>query len=150
MVEAEGAVAAQQPVIAEKPAGGIANDDVGSCPTSGAGRFVEQAAIIPEPRARAGNSQVRTRNLATGSVVEDDCRVARREPRPGRGVDQMAECVVSRLPKPKEQSGRQSGSTPGVGLRLVAIGQNRIEDVSTKKRLSGMNAFAMTIAKTCN
>src|SRR4051794_39642080 len=83
VVEAEGAVAAQQPVIAEEPARRIAHDYVGPCSGPGAGRFIEEASIVPQPGARTGNSQVRARNLAAGGVVEDEFRVARRAPRPG-------------------------------------------------------------------
>ena len=90
---------------------------------------------------------MRARNLAAGGVVEDDCRVTRREPRPGRGVDQMTERVVSRLAKPQKQSGRQSRRAPGIGLRLVAIGQNGIENMCSEAGLGGMAATPMTIAK---
>ncbi len=51
MVEAEGAAGSEQPVIAEQPAGGIADDRIGFGPGAGAGRGVEQRVVTPQPRA---------------------------------------------------------------------------------------------------
>src|SRR5262252_2701160 len=106
MVKAEAAVAAHQSVIAKEPTGRIPHHHVCFPSRSGSGHLVKPASIIPEPRAGAGDLQMRTRDLAPPAVVEDKCGVARREPRPGSRVDQMAERVVSRLAQSQKKPRR--------------------------------------------
>src|SRR5437667_9861772 len=59
----------------------------------------------------------------------------------------MTECVVVAGAEPQEQSGRQSRRTPGVRLRLVAIGQNRIEHMTPETGLGGMAALPVTVTE---
>ena len=109
VVEAEGAVAAQQPVIAEEPAGRVADDDVGACPGPGAGRGVEQARDSATAASRSRGSPGATRATShPAPSYRMMSVVARRQPRPRRRVDQMAQRVVSRLAEAQEQPRRQS------------------------------------------
>src|SRR5580704_1603465 len=64
MVEAEGAAAPDETVIAEKAARRIADHRIGSDAGRGAGGFVEQRVIAPQGRAGARDRQRFARHLA--------------------------------------------------------------------------------------
>src|SRR5207245_6183227 len=70
----------------------------------------------------------------------------RRPPRARCRIDQLAQCVAAALAEPQKQSGRQSGRAPSVGLRLVTVGQNRVEDMCSKTGLGRMPALPMAIS----
>src|SRR6266481_9027246 len=59
----------------------------------------------------------------------------------------MAERVEGGFAEPQEQPGRQSRRAPRVGLRLVAIGQDGIEDMRSEARLGGVPAAPVAVAK---
>ncbi len=50
VVEAERTVAANQPVIAKEPAGGVANHHIGAFSCAGARRRVKHSMVVPEAR----------------------------------------------------------------------------------------------------
>ena len=119
MVEAEGAVAAQQAVIAEQAAGRVADDGVGPAAGALSCRRVEQRVIANQPRARAGDCQPRPRDLAAIGTVQDDLGGALRPPRLRGRVDQMAQRVVLVFAEAQEKAGREAGRAADIGLRLV-------------------------------
>src|ERR1700730_16928238 len=104
MVEAEGAVATDEPVITKQAAGRIADDDVGAGSRPGAGLRVEGLVVIPKPRARTGDRQTGACDLARTAVVKDDVGRARRQPRKRSGIDQVADRVVTVVAEPREHA----------------------------------------------
>src|SRR5690348_6989886 len=81
MVEAERSRMAEESVIAEQPAGLVADDRVGAGTGARADRRVEQRVIANEARPRAGNSERGPGNFAPGAVMQDDVGGAGRPPR---------------------------------------------------------------------
>src|ERR1700733_2610219 len=59
----------------------------------------------------------------------------------------MAQRVVFVIAEAQEQRRRQPGRAARIGLRLVAVGEDRVEDMRAKAGLGGMSARAMAIAK---
>src|SRR5271170_8137150 len=109
MIEAEGSVGAERPVIAEQSTGGIANYRIRAGAGSGAGRRVEQRVVLPQPRARARDCQAFAGDFVTTAIAKDDVGGAVRPPWPRGGIDQLAHRVAAALAEPKEQSRRQPG-----------------------------------------
>src|ERR1700693_3223293 len=87
MVKAEGAVASHKPVIAEKPAGRVANDGISARPGAGARRRVEQLVVAQQARPRAREREREAGNLAAATVVEDDLGRADGPPRARRRIE---------------------------------------------------------------
>src|SRR6185312_6804974 len=147
MVEAEGAVAGEQPMIAEEPAGDVAYDHIGTAAGFGAGALVEHLVIAPEERARAGDADALARDLAAAAVVQHEIGRALAVPG-GRGrVDQMAERVVRCLAEAQEEPGREARRAPGIGLRLALVGEHRVEDMRAEARLGRMAAVPVLVAE---
>src|ERR1051326_9520171 len=61
----------------------------------------------------------------------------------------MAQRVVRRLAEPEEQPGREPRRPADIGLRLVAVDAQRVEDMRAKARLGGMTGVAVTITEQC-
>src|SRR5437879_428781 len=59
----------------------------------------------------------------------------------------MAEGVVFAPAEPQEQPGRQPWRPPAIGLRFVAIGEDRVEDMRAKAGLGGVAAGAVAITE---
>ena len=52
----------------------------------------------------------------------------------------MAQGVVAALAEPQEQPGREAGWSPDIGLRLVAVGEDRVENMRAKAGVGGMES----------
>src|SRR5437764_12402981 len=59
----------------------------------------------------------------------------------------MAQRIVRCLAKPQEQPGREPRRPADIGLRLVAVDAQRVEDMRAKAGLGGMTAVAVTITE---
>src|SRR5215472_4957461 len=82
-----------------------------------------------------------------GAIAENDLGGARCSPRARCGIDQLAQRIVAGLAEPQEQAGRQSWRPPAVGLRLVAISQNRVEDMRPEAGFCSVTAASVAIAE---
>src|ERR1700756_649082 len=80
VIEAESPVATDQPMIAEKPAGRVANHHIGTLARARPSRGRERLAIAPEQRARARDAHALTCDLAAAAVVQDEIGLAQRMP----------------------------------------------------------------------
>src|SRR5579862_1134623 len=117
VVEAEGALLAQEAVIAEEATGRVADDGVGGGAGLIPGRLVEQPVIADEPRAGAGNRQLGAGDFRPLAVVEDDLGGAHWPPRQRGRIDQVAKGVVAALAEAQEEPGRKAGGMADIGLR---------------------------------
>ena len=149
VVEAERAVAPEQPMIAEKPAGRVADDDIGAV-----------AGARPSRRRRTSRDSARTASPSTGSrplrarlrAPLASCRMrsvrALRVPRRRGRIDQMAERVVA-APSPRRRKSRveRPGGAAGIGLRLALVGQHGVEDMRAEAGLGGVAAGAVLVAE---
>src|SRR5262249_38306342 len=103
--------------------------------------------IAPQKRARTGNCQMSPCYLPAKGIVENDVGRADFSPRLRRRVDQVAQRVVPALSEPQKQPRRQTRRRPRIGLRLVAVGEDRVENMRAKAGLGGVSAGAMTVAE---
>src|SRR3954463_8227038 len=140
VVEAERAVATQQAVIPEQTAGCVANHCIGAVSGAGARFGVEQLAIAEQARSGTRNRQSGARHLAAEPVMQDDLGCADRPPRARRRIDQVAERVIRAVSETQEQSRREAWRRTGIGLRLAAINQQRIEHMRTEARFGNVPA----------
>src|SRR5215469_10983046 len=108
MVEAECAVASNQAMIAEKPAGRVADNDIGGRSGALANLRVEELVIAEESRTRARNGDVLAGDLGARVVVQNQIGRAFGMPRSRRWIDQVAERVVGRVAESQKQAGRQA------------------------------------------
>src|SRR4051794_31457859 len=129
VVEAERAVAAQQPVIAKQAAGRVADYRVGAIPGAGSCIPVEQIMVPEQTRSRTRDRQSGVRRLSAEAIVQDDFGRAERPPSARRRVDQVAERVVVAVAEAQEQSCREARRGAAVGLRFASIDQQRVEDM---------------------
>src|SRR3954447_15603317 len=109
VVEAERPFAAEKAVIAEEPAGGVADEDVAAAPGAGDPLGPEDLAGAPEERAGAGDGDPLARHLGAAPVGEDEVGRAGLPPRRRGRVDEVAERVVARRAEPEEEPGREAG-----------------------------------------
>src|SRR5579883_3200117 len=147
VIEAEAGRRAEQPVIAEEPAGGVANDDIGVGPRIAALCGIEHLGVAPKERARAWDGDAAAGDLAAGAVVQNEVRRARGVPGRRSRVDEMAERVEGRGAEAEEEPRRQARRPPGIGLRLALVGQRRVENMGAEARLGGVAAVPRFVAE---
>src|SRR5579875_857397 len=94
VVEAEGAVAPDQAMIAEKSTGRVAHDDIGRIAGACTHCGREDLVITEKLRSRTRNGDALTCDFFPGAIVEDQIGRALGMPGGGGGIDQMAERVM--------------------------------------------------------
>src|SRR5665213_2146048 len=127
-------------MIAEKPAGLVAHDDIRLLAGARPGLLVEHLVIAEEARAGAGDADSLAGDLRTGAVVQDEIGLALGVPRRRGRKDQVTDGVARREPQSQEQPGRQAGRPAGIGLRLVLVGEHGVEDMRAEAGL-GAHVF---------
>src|SRR5690348_5524564 len=95
MVETEGAALAQQPVIAEEPAGRVADHGIGAGAGARPYGLVKRRVITQKPRPGTGNREGSAGDFLPRAIVQDDLGRALRPPWQRGRIDQVAERVVS-------------------------------------------------------
>src|SRR5215471_21130145 len=103
VIEAEDTTLGEEAMIAEKPAGHVAHDDIGIVAGPAPGRLVEDLAIAPEERSRARNDDALARHLVPTGIMQNKIGAARFVPRSRGRIDEMAERIVRRLAQAQEE-----------------------------------------------
>src|SRR5579863_2749275 len=115
-------------MIAEKPACLVAYDHIGILLRATTGVCDKHFVVGPEARAGARDLDELARNFGATGIVEHEISRAALMPRGRRGVYEVAHRVIGLGPQPQEEPGREAGRASGIGLRLVLVGENGVEN----------------------